>query len=274
MLLILVVLVFAALAVGPHLFGYRTMTMLSGSMAPGINPGDVTVAVQQPTSKLRTGQVISYRIPVDDHRVVSHRVVEVTPSTGGALVIRTKGDRNSAADPWTAVVQDPHVWTVRAVVPHLGSVIRVLRGPGLHVAFLYVGPALLALMVLAQIWRRPPAEPEGVLDTTVADALAQDLGSHGLAQFLTTWTGMLDARVDTMSAALTEGDLVTALDRALSLRSSSAMIGLPRLSTLSAEVECHLLAGDIRASRQAFTGIPPHARTAGAAVSRYAASLR
>ena len=40
-LMVVAVAAFAGLAVGPHVFGYRTMTMLTGSMAPKINPGDV-----------------------------------------------------------------------------------------------------------------------------------------------------------------------------------------------------------------------------------------
>ena len=159
-LLLVVVLAFAGLAVGPHVLGYRTMTMLTGSMAPVINPGDVTVAVQEPTADLAVGQIISYQIPVDDHRVVSHRVVRVTHGAGGTVTVQTKGDHNAAADPWTATVSDSRVWTVRAVVPHLGDVIRALRGPGLRIAFLYVGPALLVLLLLAEIWRSPRARPD------------------------------------------------------------------------------------------------------------------
>ncbi len=36
---------FLLLAIGPHVFGYRTATMLTVSMSPGINPGDVVVTV-------------------------------------------------------------------------------------------------------------------------------------------------------------------------------------------------------------------------------------
>ncbi|MGZ4599042.1 MAG: signal peptidase I [Oryzihumus sp.] len=155
LLLIAVLALFAGLAVGPHLFGYRTMTMLTGSMAPGINPGDVTVAVPEPTSRLAVGQIISYHIPVDDHRVVSHRVVSVKAEPDGSVQIQTKGDHNSGRDPWTAVIVDRQVWRVVAVVPHLGTVIQTLRGPALRIAFVYVGPALLALMVLLSIWSKP-----------------------------------------------------------------------------------------------------------------------
>ena len=40
-LVALAAVAFLLLAVGPHVLGYRTATMLTGSMAPGINPGDV-----------------------------------------------------------------------------------------------------------------------------------------------------------------------------------------------------------------------------------------
>ena len=73
-------LVFLVLAVGPHVLGYRTATMLTGSMAPGIVPGDVVVTVPRPASEVAVGDVISYRIPIEDHRVETHRVIEVTRS--------------------------------------------------------------------------------------------------------------------------------------------------------------------------------------------------
>ena len=43
LLLLLCLAVFLLVAVGPHVFGYRTATMLTGSMEPGIMPGDVVV---------------------------------------------------------------------------------------------------------------------------------------------------------------------------------------------------------------------------------------
>ena len=159
LLLLTVLVLFAGLAIGPHLFGYRTMTMLTGSMAPGINPGDVTVAFPEPVSELAPGQVLSYHIPVDDHRVVSHRVVTVTRRADGSVQVQTRGDHNPGVDPWTAVITDQQVWRVRAVVPHLGTVIQALRGPGMRTAFIYVAPALLTLLLLSRIWRSPRTRP-------------------------------------------------------------------------------------------------------------------
>ena len=46
------IVAFAGLAVGPHVFGYRTMTMLTGSMSPWIDPGDVVITTPIPVSEV------------------------------------------------------------------------------------------------------------------------------------------------------------------------------------------------------------------------------
>ena len=46
-------------------------------MKPYFSPGDIVVVTPEPTRDVRVGQVISYHIPVGDHHVQSHRVIEV-----------------------------------------------------------------------------------------------------------------------------------------------------------------------------------------------------
>ena len=75
---------------------------------------------------MRVGQVISYHIPVGDHHVQSHRVIEVVRG-GGQPLVRTKGDANTAPDPWTARLNGSTAWQVRAVVPKAGWAIVWLR---------------------------------------------------------------------------------------------------------------------------------------------------
>ena len=152
-LMVVAVLAFAGLAVGPHVLGYRTLTMLTGSMAPGINPGDVTVETPLPASDLTAGMIVTYHIPVDDHRLVTHRVVSVEHGAGGAVTIQTKGDANNAADPWKATLRSDTVYRVRAVIPHLGRVIEAFRTPIVTEALVYGVPTLLAGWLLLSIWR-------------------------------------------------------------------------------------------------------------------------
>lgn len=147
---------FLFLAVGPRVLGYQTSTMLTGSMAPMINAGDVVVSVPKPVSELKTRDVITYGIPVEDHRVETHRIVEISRNDNGTTVIRTKGDANSGADPWTAALQGGTVHVHAATIPYLGTAIRALREPVLLQGLMYGAPAVLVCMVLVSIWKKEP----------------------------------------------------------------------------------------------------------------------
>lgn len=157
----LAVAVFLLLAVGPHLLGYRTMTMLTPSMAPEIEPGDVTVVTPIAVSEVTEGMVITYHKPVDDRALVTHRVVSVETGPDGAVQVRTKGDANDAVDPWTATLQGDTAYEVRAVIPELGHLIQALRTPVVAQVLLYGAPALLAGWLLMTIWRPKNEEEEG-----------------------------------------------------------------------------------------------------------------
>jgi signal peptidase I len=140
----------ALVGIGPRTGRYATLTVLSGSMRPGIPPGAVIVETPEPASSLRVGQVVTYPIPVDDHHVLTHRVVEVV-SGGDHPIFQTKGDANDAADPWQAQTGGT-VWRVRAVVPGLGYAIGGLRNRALRVVGVVV-PVVLAVRWVIGIWR-------------------------------------------------------------------------------------------------------------------------
>ena len=167
------------LAIGPHVVGYRTMTMLTGSMAPQINPGDVIVSTQVATRDLHTGMVISYHIPIDDHRVVTHRIVAVEHGIDGNVTVQTKGDANKTADPWKATLRGDTVFQMRAVIPELGYGIEALRAPAVRTVLVYGAPALLAGWLLMGIWR--PAEDDDIEHDDVEDTDDVDSEKEGSA---------------------------------------------------------------------------------------------
>ena len=156
----LAVAVFALLAVGPHVLGYRTMTMLTGSMAPMIEPGDVTVVTPVAVEDVTEGMVITYHQPIGDRSLVTHRVVEVDRSTDGRVSVRTQGDANEAIDPWTATLEGDTAYEVRAVIPELGHLIQALRAPVVTQVLLYGAPTLLVGWLLLTIWRPARTEEE------------------------------------------------------------------------------------------------------------------
>jgi signal peptidase len=147
------VVAFAGLAVGPHVLGYRTMTMLTASMSPSIDPGDVTVVTPLAVSDVTEGMVITYHIPIGEHQLITHRVVSVEHGTDGSVTVQTKGDNNEAVDPWSATLEGDTAYQVRAVIPEIGHVIHALRTPAVATALVYGAPALVAGWLLLAIWR-------------------------------------------------------------------------------------------------------------------------
>jgi signal peptidase I len=146
--------VFVLLALVPHIGLYRPETVLSGSMRPRFGPGDLVIVTPEAARDVRVGQVISLRIPVGDHHVQTHRVLQVVRG-GDHPVIRTKGDANNAPDPWTARLDGSTAWQVRLVVPKLGWLIVWLRSPWLRLLTVFVAPAFFALVALRRIWNDP-----------------------------------------------------------------------------------------------------------------------
>jgi signal peptidase I len=157
-ILLLALALLAVCAIGPHVLGYETEAVLSGSMVPTFSPGDAVLVTTEPASAVRAGQIISYHIPVGDHHVETHRIVRIV-SPGAHPVVITKGDANTAADPWRAKLVAPRVWRVRTVLPRVGTVIHALRGHVVQTLTTLVAPAIIVVLLLVRIWL-PPAGDE------------------------------------------------------------------------------------------------------------------
>ncbi len=158
--LVLAALALIGFALLPRTGWYRPVTVLSGSMRPAFSPGDVVVLTPERVSDVRVGQAISYRIPVGDHHVQTHRVIAVL-HRDGRVAVRTKGDANAAPDPWTARLHGSTAWRVRAVMPKAGWVLFWFRTPLVHTLTVFLVPLLLVVLALGRIWRpTASAEPE------------------------------------------------------------------------------------------------------------------
>lgn len=165
-------LVFLLLAIGPRILGYQTSTMLTGSMAPLINPGDVVVTVPTPIVDLKVGDIITYHIPVEDQRVETHRITEITATADGSVAVQTKGDANNGIDPWIATLQGKTVDKQIATIPYVGNAIRALREPLVLNILMYGAPGILVIGMLASIWSKDPSK------STLEDAPQPQAASH------------------------------------------------------------------------------------------------
>ena len=114
---LVMVVVLGASALLPSLFGMTSTTIVSGSMTPRINVGDVVVSRPvdaDDVDSFEAGDVVTFRDPEQD-RLVTHRIIEVLDDG----TFRTRGDANRDADR-TPVPRDHVVARPIVLVPMAG----------------------------------------------------------------------------------------------------------------------------------------------------------
>ena len=143
-LVVSIVALFAIVLVGLRLTGYRTFTVMSGSMDPEYPVGAMIYVKPVDYQSLKVGDVISF-VANDDKTVVTHRIVEIEIDKKDASVWRfkTKGDANSNPDGklvhYKNVLGKPMI-----VIPFIGYfAYNIQQPPGIYIA-LVVGTLLLA----------------------------------------------------------------------------------------------------------------------------------
>lgn len=132
----------------PSVFGYAPIIVLSGSMSPEFETGDM-ILVKRTTDpySLQVGDVITY---LEEESAVTHRIIEV--QTGGTVPrFVTQGDANDTQD--TSPVQGDQVWGkyTGIHIPRLGEFAIFMQSTVGMVVFI-VGPLLL--IVLWDVLRR------------------------------------------------------------------------------------------------------------------------
>jgi signal peptidase I len=144
----------AWLATGGEHQKVRAMTVLSGSMTPALEVGDLVVAQVVPPSGLSAGDVVTFRDSGRD-RYVTHRVQSIVWRGDLADVI-TRGDANLVGEEWT-LPADGTVGRVVLRIPYAGYAVGSLGTPAGQLGL--AGVALfLAGWAIRVIWRPDPAE--------------------------------------------------------------------------------------------------------------------
>lgn len=82
-------------------FNFRMFTVVSGSMRPTYDIGDVLISKETDASKIKVGDTISYlgRAGSFRDKVITHKVVGIEKDENGKYVFRTKGTANLVEDP-------------------------------------------------------------------------------------------------------------------------------------------------------------------------------
>jgi signal peptidase I len=141
-LLLAVIGIAVVTVVIPRLNGWTPLTVLTSSMSPALPAGTLVVVQPVDASALAVGDVVTYQLRSDDPTLVTHRIVSITATSGGAMAYVLKGDNNPDPDV-DPVLPEQVQGRVTYAVPLLGYVNSAMSGAAR--GWLITGTAALLL---------------------------------------------------------------------------------------------------------------------------------
>ena len=146
---------FAALMLLPAVFGLQRYVITGDSMSGAYDRGSVVFSEVVPVSELRVGDVITYEPPAASgvDGLITHRIVAIDHDPRGRPVLRTKGDANASRDPWRFRLERSEQARVVAGVPYVGYAFAALGIREVRMALVGIPALVIALALLAGLWR-------------------------------------------------------------------------------------------------------------------------
>lgn len=111
----------------PKIFGYANAVVVSGSMEPALEIGDMVIIKE--TNDYQVDDIIIFK----DRLLTTHRVIEITESG-----YRTKGDSNNTADAYIVPFDEVKGEVVK-VIKRVGYFVDFLKSPLGMILFIIVG---------------------------------------------------------------------------------------------------------------------------------------
>ena len=153
LVLVALVVLSAVFLLGSRILGFRVFNIVSGSMAPQYNVGDLIYVQKVDPATVKPGDVITFLLN-EDLVVATHRVVRIDAEKQH---IYTKGDANDTED-----ANPVHFNNVIGVptfkIPKLGHVSDFIQNPpGMYIAIAAV--AILIILAFAPDFVKKPAVP-------------------------------------------------------------------------------------------------------------------
>lgn len=140
-ILVVIVVIIALLLVGARLFGLNVYTVVSGSMTPTYNVGDLIYVKKVPAEDIEVGDPITFVLN-EDLVVATHRVIDIDKASQHFY---TKGDANNIADA-SPVHFNNYIGKPIFRIPFLGYIsLWVKKPPGLFIA---IGIAIVLILLV------------------------------------------------------------------------------------------------------------------------------
>ncbi|WP_062233257.1 signal peptidase I [Fictibacillus sp. FJAT-27399] len=140
----------------PSIFGYKIMTVLSGSMRPMLQPGDIVIDRDPDLAKFKVDQIITYK---REDKFITHRVIDLVKKNG-VVYYKTKGDANNVEDNKLVAPQQV-VGDYAFHIPNAGFFLEFARGK-LGILLFIILPAIL--IVLSEVFKDKRPKKKGRKD--------------------------------------------------------------------------------------------------------------
>lgn len=158
MLILLVILLYYTIASKanggkPNIMGVEFLTVLSGSMEPGIPTGSIIgVKPVDDPSTLQVGDVITFKASDSGDMLITHRIIEIVQE-GNSIKFITQGDNNDAPDPDPVLASQVVAKYQKIVIPYLGYLFSYANTKTGIVLLMIVPGAILILSQLISVWK-------------------------------------------------------------------------------------------------------------------------
>lgn len=107
----------------PSVFGIKTFVIISGSMEPSLEIGDIVVIKKVDEEDLKEGDVISFR---NGESIITHRINKIIVDKNGIKQYETKGDNNNISDK-SFVKYEEIEGKLFSKIPYAGKMVLLLK---------------------------------------------------------------------------------------------------------------------------------------------------
>lgn len=148
----------------PGVLGIKPAVVMSGSMEPVIETGDMIFIRSTDPGTLKEGDVICYLL---SGKAITHRIVGVTTGEDGQPRYITRGDANNAEDRMPVTSEQVQgIWN-GGRIPGLGHKIMAIQTP-MGMVLTIICPLLLYIII--DIWLRRRADRQQMMQAVMEKA--------------------------------------------------------------------------------------------------------
>jgi len=204
----------------PFAMGGTGLAVVTGSMRPSINPGDMVIVTPIEREELQVGDIITFQRESGVDTLITHRLVEINEDG----TFTTKGDDNNTYD--APIVFEQIKGHVALRIPLLGYLENFSQGGRAIPILIFVGGAILVISFVPKLFIKDEEENENgdapVVETPKAPEL--EPAPLALASEVEFEAPVVDYLEDSETEAIEESTIEDAVEYGVTIPEAKAFV--------------------------------------------------